>query len=177
MLQSLIFLIRCGKNHVIYDDPAPLSSFQYPSLIQSLILALFDSVFGPKKSFESVPRTWAKILLAARNPYFHTRYSNRNILSFWYWNQAIQKPKFIYVSQTITLMKDSKWDKFILNDRIATKLGWKPSRDRILCFHARFQTGLSWACDIEIKQFKSPNSSTCPRLQIWWRSQSEIKSF
>jgi hypothetical protein len=49
MLQSLIFLIRCGKNHVIYDDPAPLSSFQYPSLIQSLILALFDSVFGPKK--------------------------------------------------------------------------------------------------------------------------------
>jgi len=50
MLQSLIFLIRCGKNHVIYDDPAPLSSFQYPSLIQSLILALFDSVFGPKKN-------------------------------------------------------------------------------------------------------------------------------
>jgi len=26
-LQSLIFLICCGKNPVIYDDPAPLSSF------------------------------------------------------------------------------------------------------------------------------------------------------
>jgi hypothetical protein len=47
MLQSLIFLIRCGKNPVIYDDPAPLSSFQYPSSIQSLILALFDLVLGP----------------------------------------------------------------------------------------------------------------------------------
>ena len=48
-LQSFIFLIRCDKNPVIYDDPAPLSSFQYPSSIQSLILALFDSVLGPKK--------------------------------------------------------------------------------------------------------------------------------
>jgi hypothetical protein len=38
--------------------------------IQSLNLALFDSILGPKKSFESVPRTWAKTLLAARNPYF-----------------------------------------------------------------------------------------------------------
>jgi len=36
-LQSLIFLIRCGKNHVIYDDPTPFSSSQYPSSIQSLI--------------------------------------------------------------------------------------------------------------------------------------------
>jgi integral membrane sensor domain MASE1 len=48
-LQSLIFLIRCGKNLVIYDDPTPLSSFQYPFSIQSLILTLFDSVLGPKK--------------------------------------------------------------------------------------------------------------------------------
>jgi len=47
----------------------PLSSFQYPSSIQSLILALFDSVLGPKKSFKSVSRTWAKTLLAARNPF------------------------------------------------------------------------------------------------------------
>ena len=107
-LQSLIFLIRCGKNPIIYDDPAPLSSFQYPSSIQSLILSLFNSVLGKKKSFESVPRTWAKILLAARNPCFHTRYSNGNILSFWYRNQAIQKPKFIYASRTTTLMKESK---------------------------------------------------------------------
>ena len=38
----------CGKNPVIYDDPSPLSSFQYPYSIQSLILKLFDSVLGPK---------------------------------------------------------------------------------------------------------------------------------
>jgi len=36
---------------------------------------------------------------------FNTRYSNGNILSFWYWSQAIQKPKFIYVSRTTTLMR------------------------------------------------------------------------
>jgi hypothetical protein len=36
-LQSLIFLIRCGKNPVIYDDPTSLSSSQYPFSIQSLI--------------------------------------------------------------------------------------------------------------------------------------------
>jgi hypothetical protein len=110
-------------------------------------------------------------------PAFNTRYSNGNILSFWYWNQAIQKPKFIYVFRNTTLMKDSKWDKFVLNNRIATKLDWKPSRGKILCFHARFQTGISWVSDIEIKQFESSNSSTCPKLQIWWRSWSEIKSF
>jgi len=79
-LQSLIFLIRCGKNPV--NDPAPLSSFQCPSSIQSLNLAHFDSVLGPKKSFESVPRTWAKNPSCGRNPCFHTRYSNWNILSF-----------------------------------------------------------------------------------------------
>jgi hypothetical protein len=112
-----------------------------------------------------------------RIPAFNTRYSNGNILSFWYWNQVIENPKFIYVSQTTTLMKDSKWDKFVLNNRIATKLGWKPSRGKILCFHARFQTEISWVFDIEIKQFKSSNSSTFPGLQIWWRSWSEIKSF
>jgi hypothetical protein len=110
-------------------------------------------------------------------PAFNTRYSNGNILSFWYWNQAIQKPKFIYVSQTTTFMKDSKWDKFVLNNRIAIKLGWKPSRGRILCFHARFQTGISWVSDIKIKQFKISYSSTCLRLQLWWRIQSKIKSF
>jgi hypothetical protein len=111
-----------------------------------------------------------------RIPAFNTRYSNGNILSFWYWNQAIQNPKFIYVSQTTTLMKDSKWDKFVLNNRIATKLGWKPSRGKILCFHARFQTEISWVFYIKIKQFKSSNLSMCPGLQIWW-SWSEIKSF
>jgi len=53
-----------------------------------------------------------------KNPYFHTRYSNGNILSFWYWNQAIQKPKFIYSSRTTTLMKESNWDKIILKNII-----------------------------------------------------------
>ena len=50
--------------------------------------------------------------------YLHIRYSNENILSFWYWNQAIQKPKFIYASRTTALMKESKWDKIILENRI-----------------------------------------------------------
>jgi len=61
-LQSLIFLIRCGKNPVIYDDPAPLSSFQYPSSIQSLILTLFDSVLGPKKFLRISPANLGYIL-------------------------------------------------------------------------------------------------------------------
>jgi hypothetical protein len=49
---------------------------------------------------------------------FHVRYSNVNILSFWYQNQAIQKPKFIYASRTTTLTRESKWDKIILENRI-----------------------------------------------------------
>jgi len=65
-LQSLIFLIRCGKNPVIYDDPAPLSSFQYPSSIQSLILTLFDSVLGPKKVLRISPANLGYILLATK---------------------------------------------------------------------------------------------------------------
>ena len=50
--------------------------------------------------------------------YFHVRYSNGNLLSFWYQNQAIQKPKFFHASKTTTLMKDSKWEKIILKNRI-----------------------------------------------------------
>jgi len=64
-LQSLIFLIRCGKNPVIYDDPTPLFSFQYPSSIQSLILTLFDSVLGPKKILQISPANLGYILPAA----------------------------------------------------------------------------------------------------------------
>jgi hypothetical protein len=37
--------------------------------------------------------------------------------------------------------------------------------------------GISWASDIEIKWFKSPNSSTRLGLKLWWKSRSEIKSF
>jgi hypothetical protein len=54
----------------------------------------------------------------------HVRYSNRNILSFWYRNQAIQKPKFIYASRTTTLMKESKWDKIFLKNRIWQQSSW-----------------------------------------------------
>ena len=50
--------------------------------------------------------------------YLHVRYSNENIMSFWYQNQAIQKPKFIYASRATTLMKESKWNKIILENRI-----------------------------------------------------------
>ena len=51
----LLSLFGVGKNPVIYDDPAPLSSFQYPSSIQSLILAHFDSVLSPKKILRISP--------------------------------------------------------------------------------------------------------------------------
>jgi len=104
-LQSLIFLIRCGKNPVIYADPDPLSSFQCPSSIQSLNLALFDSVLGPKCPSNQSRELGQKSFSRSGIPAFNTRYSNENILSFWYWNQVIQKPKFIYVSRTTTLMR------------------------------------------------------------------------
>jgi len=103
----LFSLFGVVKNPVIYDDPTPLSNFQYPSSIQSLILVLFDSVLGPKKILRIKPANLGKNPSRGRNPCFHTRYSNGNILSFWYRNRAIQKPKFIYASRTTTLMKES----------------------------------------------------------------------
>jgi hypothetical protein len=112
-LQGLIFLIRCGKNPVIYDDPTPLSSFQCPS-IQSLNLAHFDSVVSPKKILRISP----------------------------------------------------------------ANLGKNPSRSQeSLLSTLDIQTGISWAFDIEIKWFKSLNSSTCLGIQLWWRIPSEINSF
>jgi len=82
-LQSPIFLIRCGKNPVIYDDPAPLSSFQCPSSIQSLNLAHFNSVLGPKKNPSNQSRELGqKSFSRSGIPAFNTRYSNGNILSF-----------------------------------------------------------------------------------------------
>jgi hypothetical protein len=62
-LQSLI---SCGKNPVIYDDPAPLSSFQCPSSIQSLNLALFDSVLVLKKFLRINPANLGYILPSAK---------------------------------------------------------------------------------------------------------------
>jgi hypothetical protein len=112
-LQVLIFLIRCGKNLVIYDDLTPLSSFQYHSSIQSLILTLFDSVLGPKKILRISPANLGYILLTAE-----------------------------FYALTLDI-----------------------------------QMEISWASDIKINWFKSPNSSTCLGLKLWWRSWSEIKSF
>jgi hypothetical protein len=83
------------------------------SSINFLILAPFP--FGPrsKKGFKlacnwssnfkhlaivSLQTRAKKNPSRGRNPCFHTRYSNGNILSFWYRNQAVQKPKFIYAS-------------------------------------------------------------------------------
>jgi hypothetical protein len=56
----LFSLFGVVKNPVIYDDPTPLSSFQYPSSIQSLISALFDSVLGPKKILRISPANLGK---------------------------------------------------------------------------------------------------------------------
>jgi hypothetical protein len=112
-LQVFIFLIRYGKNLVIYDDLTPLSSFQYHSSIQSLILTLFDSVLGPKKILRISPANLGYILLAAE-----------------------------FYALTLDI-----------------------------------QIGISWASDIEINLFKSPNSSTRLGLKLWWRNRSEIKSF
>jgi len=44
-------------------------------------------------------------------------------------------------------------------------------------FTLDIQTRISWASDIKIKRFKSPNLYTRPGLQLWWRVWSEIKSF
>jgi len=46
--------------------------------------------------------------------HFPIRYFNVNILSFCYWNQVIQKPKFIYTCRTTTFTRDSRWDKIVL---------------------------------------------------------------
>jgi len=40
-----------------------------------------------------------------RNLYFLIRYSHGNILSFWYQNQEIEKPKFIYAYKSTAFMK------------------------------------------------------------------------
>ena len=109
--------------------------------------------------------------------YFLIRYSHGSILSFWYQNKEIQKPKFIYIYRSTTFMKGLKWDKFFLKNKIATKLGWKPSCDRILYFHARFQKEISWASVIKTRRFKNPNSSTLVELQLSWGIQNEINSF
>jgi len=61
----------------------PLSSFQCPPSIQSLNLAHFDSVLGPKKNPSNQSRELGqKSFSRPEIPAFNTRYSNGNILSF-----------------------------------------------------------------------------------------------
>ena len=55
---------------------------------------------------ESLVQNSGQNLLAAEFSTFMFRYSNENILSFWYQNQVIQKPKFIYAYRTTTSVKD-----------------------------------------------------------------------
>ena len=92
---------------------SPLSSFQYPSSIQSLILTIFNSVLGPKK--------------------------------------------IIWISPA--------------------NLGYILPATEFFAFMLDIQIGISWASDIVIKRFKSQNYSTCLRLQLWWKTRSQIKSF
>jgi hypothetical protein len=117
-LQSLIFLIRCGKNLVI---------FRWSSPPLQLSISFFNSIphfntfqFSPWSKKNPSNQSCELGLYPSRGKIFclHVRYSNGNILSFWYLNQVIQKPKFIYTSRTTTLMKESKWDKIFLQNRI-----------------------------------------------------------
>ena len=57
------------------------------------------------------------------------------------------------------------------------ELGLYPSRGRILCPHVRYSNGNILSSDIEIKWYKSTNSSMRLGLKLWCKSQSEIKSF
>jgi len=91
-----------------------------------LSISFFNSIphfnnfwFSPwsKKNPSNQPRELGLYPSRSRIFYPHIWYSNGNILSFWYRNQVIQKPKFIYASRTKTLMKKSKWDKIFLQNR------------------------------------------------------------
>jgi hypothetical protein len=46
-----------------------------------------------------------------------------------------------------------------------------------LCPHVRYSNGNILSSDIEIKWYKSTNSSMRLGLKLWCKSQSEIKSF
>jgi len=70
----------------------------------------------------------------------------------------------------------SPWSKKILRISPAN-LGYILPAAEFSALTLDIQMGISWASDIEIKWFKSPNSSTRLGLKLWWRSRSEIKSF
>jgi hypothetical protein len=101
------------SRHLWWSSPPLQLSISFFNKISHFSTFQF-SPWSQKKSFESGPRTWAKPFLRHDSLLSH---SNGNILSFWYRNQVIQKPKFIYTSRTTTLMKESKWDKIFLHNR------------------------------------------------------------
>ena len=117
MLQSLISLSDVIEFLSFYDDHVPKNLLLISCSIESFILALFNSIFGQKKNPSNQVYKLELNLSRCKILYFHIWYSNGNILSFWYWNQDIQKPKFIYTSRTTTFMKDLKWDKIVLENR------------------------------------------------------------
>jgi hypothetical protein len=82
MLQSLISLFGAVEIPSFYDDPVPTNFLLISSSIESLILTLFNSVLGPKKILRIRPANLGKNPFRGRNPCFHTKYSNGNILSF-----------------------------------------------------------------------------------------------
>jgi len=122
-------------------------------------------------------QTRAGILLAAGFFVLNARYSNGNILSLWYRNQAIQKPKFISTYMTKTSMKvqseiKSFWRTKLQQNSVGNLLAaW------FSAFTLDIQKGIFWAFVIEIRRFKNPNSSKRIGLQLSWKIQSEIKSF
>jgi hypothetical protein len=87
-----------------------------------------EGILGKKKPILFGPQI--KTANSGQNPSrgkiicFHTRYLNGNILSFWYQNQAIQEPKFMYTHMTTTFIKDSKSNKIVLKDKIRTQSDW-----------------------------------------------------
>jgi hypothetical protein len=70
----------------------------------------------------------------------------------------------------------SPWSKKILRISPAN-LGYILPAAEFSALTLDIQMGISWASNIKIKWFKSPNSFTCLGLKLWWRSRSEIKSF
>jgi hypothetical protein len=103
------------QSFMMIQPPSP--AFQYHSSIQIPHFNTFRFSPWSKRNPSNQSRELGLYPSHGRIFCPHVRYSNGNILSFWYQNQVIQKPKFIYASRTKTLMKKSKWDKIVLHNR------------------------------------------------------------
>ena len=83
-------------------------------------------------------------------------------------------------STHVKLFEEVLWEKIWSH----LDLEWDlQTRARILLaagfsiFTLDIQNEISWASVIEIRQFKNPNSSTNPGLQLSWRTPSQIMFF